>query len=72
MADLDTKLKRSSGINPSSPWRSQLPYPPTGTVSQAARQAVAYLYSGILASNPTPPTFKAIWASQRSGMIGAR
>ena len=57
MADLDTPLKRLSGINPSCPWRGLFPLP-DGTISKADRQTTAYFYSGIAAS--APPTTAAI------------
>lgn len=49
MANLDTPLKRLSGINVSCPWRGLFPFP-DGTISQADRQTTAYFYSGILAA----------------------
>ena len=49
MANLDTPLKRASGVNVGMPWRVPGKYPPTGTFTQGERQAVAYMYSGILA-----------------------
>lgn len=48
MADLDTPLKRLSGIHPSLPWRGLYPLP-DGTIEQADRQVIAWLYSGISA-----------------------
>lgn len=45
---LDTAAKRSSAINVGSPWRSRLPLP-DGTIGQNDRQAVAFMYGGILA-----------------------
>lgn len=45
---IDTAFKRASAINLGCPWRAVLPVP-SGTVDQAARQAAALLYSGILA-----------------------
>ena len=47
----DTAAKRFSALNVSSPWRG-LSYFPTGTVDEAERLAVAYLYSGIAAEAP--------------------
>ena len=43
-----TRNNRSSAINVSSPWRGMLPVP-DGTVGQADRQHVAYMYAGISA-----------------------
>ena len=51
MADLDTPLKRLSGIQPSIPWRGFYPIP-DGTVGQPDRQVAAFLYSGIAATVP--------------------
>lgn len=51
MANLDTALKRLSGINVSSPWRGMLPLP-DASVDQPDRQVVPFMYSGIQASNP--------------------
>lgn len=48
---VDTAAKRYSALNVLSPWRG-LNYFPTGAVPQAERQAVIYLYSGILAVAP--------------------
>lgn len=50
---LDTRNKRSSAIGVSLPWRNMLP-DPDGTTTQADRQAVAYLYAGILAATTAP------------------
>jgi hypothetical protein len=47
VANLDTRLKRTSGLNVGSPWRSQLPNP-DGAIAAADRQTVAFMYSGIL------------------------
>lgn len=44
---IDTRQKRDSAIAVTSPWRSRLPAP--DTITQADRQHVAYVYSGILA-----------------------
>ena len=51
---IDTAAKRSSAINVGSPWRSRLPFP-DGTIDQGDRQAVAFVYSGILAVEFVPP-----------------
>lgn len=48
---VDTAAKRYSALNVLSPWRG-LNYFPTGAIPQAERQAVIYLYSGILAIAP--------------------
>lgn len=45
---VDTRAKRSSAISISSPWRSMLPAPDSA-IGQGDRQAVPYMYSGILA-----------------------
>lgn len=45
---LDSASKRSSAVNVGSPWRARLPFP-DGTIDQGDRQAVAFMYSGILA-----------------------
>lgn len=46
---VDTAAKRCSAIHVTAPWR-MLIVPPDGTVDVGARQAVAFLYSGIAAS----------------------
>ena len=46
---VNTRAKRSSAINLRSPWRGLWPAP-DASVGQGDRQAVAFLYSGILAS----------------------
>lgn len=46
---VDTRNKRSSAIQTMIPWRGMLPVP-DGTVGQADRQHVAYIYAGISAS----------------------
>jgi hypothetical protein len=48
---IDTRNKRSSAINITSPWRSKLPLA-DGTVAQADRQHAGLHYEGILAVNP--------------------
>ncbi len=53
---VDTAAKRASAINVASPWRMVLP-PPDGTISAGDRQAVALLYSGILAGALGVPDF---------------
>ncbi len=55
MADLDTREKRSSGIHIGLPWRGMVPLP-DGDISQADRQHLAFLYSGILAGAPVIPS----------------
>lgn len=50
---VDTAAKRFSALNVSSPWRG-LSYFPTGTITAAERQAVAYLYSGIVSGLSAP------------------
>lgn len=54
MADLDTRAKRTSGIHVGCPWRGIL-LDPSGTVTQADRQTIAYFYSGILAEELVEP-----------------
>ena len=48
---IDSRDKRSSAVNPGSPWRGMLPVA-DGTVSQADRQHAAYWYRGIAAASP--------------------
>lgn len=50
MANLDTRAKRSSGISVGQPWRVKLPAP-DATIAQGDRQAVSFMYSGILAAS---------------------
>lgn len=45
---IDTAAKRKSAVHASSPWRNTVPFP-DGVINQGDRQALAYLYSGILA-----------------------
>lgn len=45
---MNTPLKRASAMFVTSPWRGILPLP-DGTVHQADRQVVAFMYSGISA-----------------------
>lgn len=45
---MDTASHRFSAIHTGGPWRG-IGTLPSGTVDQAARQAVAFLYAGILA-----------------------
>ena len=52
---VDTKQKRFSAVYTLQPWRGAA-IVPAGAVDQAERQASVYLYSGILASPPTPPS----------------
>lgn len=49
MANLDTPAKRMSGMHPTMPWRSPAKVV-SGSFSQGDRQAVDFMYSGILAS----------------------
>ncbi|HEV8655645.1 MAG TPA: hypothetical protein VGR85_09060 [Candidatus Limnocylindria bacterium] len=46
---IDTRNKRSSAVFVTMPWRAQLPAP-DGAIGQGDRQAVAFMYSGILAT----------------------
>lgn len=50
---MDTALKRGSAINIASPWRGILPAP-DGSVDQADRQVVPFMYAGISASGAAP------------------
>lgn len=50
---LDTRDKRASAINVASPWRGLLPVP-DGSLNQADRQHVAFLYRGIAAGGAAP------------------
>jgi hypothetical protein len=45
---LDSAQKRYSAMNTMSPWRGT-PALPSGTIGGAIRQAIAFLYSGIVA-----------------------
>lgn len=55
---VDNARKRLSAIFPTLPWRSLLPFP-DGAVDYRGGssdfQSLAWLYSGILAADPTPP-----------------
>lgn len=56
---IDSAVKRSSAINPRSPWRGILPIP-DGTTTPAERATVVYLYGGLAAaaaSDTTPDQF---------------
>lgn len=55
---IDTAAKRGSAICVSMPWRPFLPLP-DGVIDQGDRQAVPFMYSGILAANPAPVVTKA-------------
>lgn len=68
MANLDTALKRFSGIHVSQPWRGVAQIP-DGTVSQRDRQAAAFLYSGILSTSP--PTVAIITGTASGGLTEA-
>lgn len=46
---LDSRQKRMSALNPACPWRGPLEDAPEAGVSQGNRQAMAFMYSGILA-----------------------
>jgi hypothetical protein len=52
---MDTATKRGSAIHIGSPWRGVLPLP-DATIDGGDRQAVAFLYSGILAESPPAET----------------
>ena len=53
MANLDTALKRFSGHDVMMPWRG-IHSLPDGTIAARDRQALTYLYTGVLAT--APPT----------------
>lgn len=53
MADFDTAAKRYSGMGMAVDEAPLLPIP-SGTFDQGDRQHFLDMYSGILASNPTP------------------
>lgn len=48
---IDTRQKRMSAINVGSPWRGPMVVP-TGSDTQAKRQAAAFMYSGIASGAP--------------------
>jgi hypothetical protein len=48
---IDTAAKRASAVRFLSPWATVLPVP-SGSIGQGARQATAFMYSGILAGTP--------------------
>lgn len=48
---VDTAAKRLSALHLGSPWRLTLPLP-DGTIGQADRQTLTYLYGGISAGAP--------------------
>lgn len=50
---IDTRAKRGSAICVSMPWRPFLPLP-DGVIDQGDRQAVPFMYSGILAGGGPP------------------
>jgi len=52
MADLDTRAKRSSSVNLLKSYQCAL-VTPDGSITQGDRQQTAWMYSGILASNPS-------------------
>lgn len=52
---IDTKAKRLSAMNIMCPWRGISAWG-DGSIDQADRQAVAFLYSGILVADNGPPT----------------
>lgn len=56
---VDSRDKRSSAINVSSPWRGMLPLP-DGTVDQADRQHAPFVYAGISASSAAPAAARGI------------
>ena len=47
MANLDTALKRASGVHVGMPWRMPGKYPPSGTFGATGRAAAAFMYGGI-------------------------
>jgi hypothetical protein len=70
MADLDTRAKRGSGMFPRMPWRSPMKVI-SGSFSQADRQAIAFMYSGILASGGSGGGFNAAWAARSTQILGS-
>ena len=48
---IDTPAKRFSAIHHGNPWRGVATLP-TGTIGQASRQSVLWMYSGVLFSGP--------------------
>ena len=44
---MDTPQKRHSAVHVASPWRSSVPLP--GTLDQADRQQLAFMYAGVSA-----------------------
>lgn len=55
MANLDTRSKRMSGINPASPWRS-FGKGPSASFNGNERQAADFMYSGISADAAASPS----------------
>ena len=67
---IDTAAKRHSALSWSEPWRA--PPRPTGSGSQGKRQAVAFMYSGILADSPAidvPNTGTVVLGGQSSRVL---
>lgn len=62
MADLDTPAKRASGFHVALPWRNQK-FPAIISVGQDDRQAMARMYSGILAAAPSDSATAAVLTS---------
>lgn len=65
MANLDTALKRASGVSVSLPWRTPAKYPPSATFGAEERAVVAFMYGGIAAGVYVPPVVTALTASKR-------
>lgn len=59
---IDTAAKRSSAVAVGCPWRGRLPFP-DGAVGQGDRQAVPFLYSGILAAGVVEPVVGGRWSA---------
>jgi len=53
---IDTRQKRRSAIGVSLPFRSTTPPVPDGSFSQADRQQMLFIYTGILLGVINPPT----------------
>ena len=64
MADLDSRSKRASSVGRFQPWLAS-PVLPDGDIDQGDRQHTAFSYSGILATDASPP------APAPAPMVGA-
>lgn len=59
---IDTRQKRMSAINPACPWRGPMVVP-TGSASQAIRQAANFMYSGIDSGAAAGPYQERVWVA---------